>query len=290
MLYSKKHEFVAVRIPKCGSTTLNTYLLDSKLFNYKTDILYTELDPKLYADESGTITLESLSPSQPNIMTKDKEPKANAHITPETFDLHSKTYARVKFTQERRSYFLNNPNARSEDWNLLRTTCPIFRSGTADEIIHRIPLHGCHSTYSHLVNSNIIPEGTECISTVREPIQRWLSLLNFSLHQEQIQKEGINDISLKLLDRIQNDIDNKVYESQCSYVSDSAIIWNIENLHDHASKFIYSKGGRVRARWAARANILYDRAAKLSPEVKTKLRDYYAEDFAAWEKAYSVYN
>ena len=80
---------------------------------------------------------------------------------------------------------------------------------------------------------------------------------------------------------------------QCDYFPDHAELFNTENLHEHVSKYILERGGKVDGRIEMRKNPdnkLDVFLAELTPDRKQDILDTYAKDFELWEKAYAVYN
>jgi|TARA_R110000796_G_scaffold251758_1_gene383897 hypothetical protein len=80
---------------------------------------------------------------------------------------------------------------------------------------------------------------------------------------------------------------------QSDYFPEHAELFNVENIHEHASKFILDRGGRVEERIEMRKNSvdkLTSFLTELSPDRKQDILDTYAKDLVLWEKAYAVYN
>jgi hypothetical protein len=80
---------------------------------------------------------------------------------------------------------------------------------------------------------------------------------------------------------------------QSSYFPEQAELFNFENIHEHASKFILDRGGKIEERIEMRKNNtdkLSSFLTELSSDRKQDIQDTYAKDFVLWENAYSVYN
>jgi len=89
------------------------------------------------------------------------------------------------------------------------------------------------------------------------------------------------------------DIVQTSLDAQFSYFPDHAEVFNTENIHEHASKFILDKGGKVESRIQFRLNPvehLTSYLAEMTEGRKKEILDFYAKDFELWEKAYAVYN
>jgi hypothetical protein len=82
-------------------------------------------------------------------------------------------------------------------------------------------------------------------------------------------------------------------KAQTSYYPDHAELFNIENIHEHVSKFIGDKGGKVPTQ---RINIRgsdHDPTyylETLTADRKQRTLEIFEKDLIAWEKAYAVYN
>jgi len=81
-------------------------------------------------------------------------------------------------------------------------------------------------------------------------------------------------------------------KAQTSYYPDHAQLFNIENIHEHATAFITTKGGTVTERIEVRKsdNDPTYYLENLSADRKQRALDIYAKDLEAWEAAYAVYN
>jgi len=81
-------------------------------------------------------------------------------------------------------------------------------------------------------------------------------------------------------------------KAQTSYYPDHAQLFNIENIHEHATNFIQAKGGTVAGRIEVRKsdNDPTYYLANLSEDRKQKSLEMYEKDFLAWEAAYAKYN
>ena len=84
-----------------------------------------------------------------------------------------------------------------------------------------------------------------------------------------------------------------INNSQTSHYPDHAELFNVENIHEHVSKFIGDKGGKVPTQ---RINIRgsdHDPTyylETLTADRKQRTLEIFEKDLIAWEKAYAVYN
>ena len=81
-------------------------------------------------------------------------------------------------------------------------------------------------------------------------------------------------------------------KAQTSYYPDHVQLFNIENIHEHATAFIEAKGGTVTERIEVRKsdNDPTYYLENLSADRKQRALDIYAKDMQAWEAAYAIYN
>lgn len=175
-------------------------------------------------------------------------------------------------------------------------------------------LESAQITFAELVDKGMISSDMPCIGAIRNPIE-WLASLYYYANvrrkinaAESLKKYGHYterdmyyavqitepDQSFDFLfDRVW-DIEKvqKSVKPQCSYYPDHAQLFNIENIHEHASEFIVNKGGTVPGRVEARKsdNDPTYYLANLSEDRKQRALDIYAKDYELWEKAYAVYN
>lgn len=331
MLYSAKYNSVFIRTPKAGSTTMSTYLLDSGLFNANTDIYYTEVNQELYASTDGTITLEALDVDNSKII-RVKNPRVTTTMP------HVGQNARtnkVAIDQVKRSFFISNPRATEAEYeayqnsrngarDIIKHVFAINNPGedanlptSADEIdgktILPIAPQNVHATYSDLVSQNIIPEDAKCFSTIRNPIARWVSAINAVYSLEDIEKEGLDNLTSRLLVSMEqvkaeikddgqralteytlrnflpNGLNQMLLTHQHWFVSNDATLWPTEDITRVLPEFILSKGGRVRADWTARVNETKALQPAFSSETLQRLEAFYATDLALWEKAKATY-
>ena len=169
-------------------------------------------------------------------------------------------------------------------------------------------------TFAELVEKRLIGKDMPCIGAVRNPLE-WLASLFYyantrrkieaaenlakyghyskqDLYYEKQVAEPNNSFDF-LFDEIW-DIENvqKSVKPQSAYYPEHAQLFNIENIHEHVSEFIRSKGGnvpeKVKARESSNDPAYY--LANLSEDRKQRALDIYAKDFELWEKAYAVYN
>lgn len=155
-----------------------------------------------------------------------------------------------------------------------------------------LPENPYHVTFSKLIEKNLITAETPCISTIRNPLCRFYSAYYH------IKSCGTDDLTQNAFwDALKAKEPRMGVKAlsmpQCDYFPDHAELFNTENLHEHVSKYILERGGKVDGRIEMRKNPnnkLDVFLAELTPERKQDILDTYAKDFELWEKAYAVYN
>jgi hypothetical protein len=260
MIYSKKHNFVVIRTPKSGSVAVGLYLLDSGLLNRHRDIVsMPRLDPS-FIREDGTIHLDSFVPGEP--LNTYGNPVSDAEL--------------VK--------------------RVISQTHQIDLSHSA--ICKRQLLHSDHTSHCNALERGLVAEDVPCFSAIRNPVDRWLSALNYTVSVEEITKYGVNDLSLSILEKMksyrdQNSAEETVnppvgisillYFHQKRFFSKDATLWPLERLHECMVDFIEPLGGRVRGNWIGHVSKTRDRSTRLSAETELKIKEYFADDMALWE-------
>lgn len=171
-------------------------------------------------------------------------------------------------------------------------------------------------TFDDLRAKSAIPADMPCIATIRNPLERMASGYAYICKDvERAVNQAKGEIGpglQELLDKITPNVNmyfDYVMEhyngtkpmhqwyAQSHYFPDHAQVFNIENLHQHASKFISDKGGIISEPIELRRNphiFTPDQTetifADLTPDRRQKILDTFEKDFVLWEKAYSVYN
>ena len=143
-----------------------------------------------------------------------------------------------------------------------------------------------HATFNDLTNWGLTETDTPCVSTIRNPLARLSSAYNYQKKQGFLREVNPNEF----WDAVKK---KGVHAPQSSYFPSHAELFNTENLHEHAEKYITSRGGRVDKRIEMKKNPdnqLDAFLTALTASRKKDILDTYAKDFELWEKAYAVYN
>ena len=171
-------------------------------------------------------------------------------------------------------------------------------------------------TFDDLRAKSAIAADMPCIATIRNPIERMASGYAYICDDVETHIANNNGVVAPgvqiLLDNLTPNVNMYVdyameklnssnngygWYAQSHYFPDHAELFNIENIHEHANKFISDRGGVVSERIELRRNphIFTPEQtetvfADLTPDRRQKILDTFAKDFELWEKAYAVYN
>lgn len=170
--------------------------------------------------------------------------------------------------------------------------------------------------FSDLVAKGAVSPDMPCVGSIRNPLERIASSYRYISNdvERAIEKNGgiTNSFLQDLVDRATANINmhwdflleylhgakevHKWYRYS-DYFPEHAEVFNIENIHEHASKFISDRGGVVSERIELRKNpdiFTPDQTetilADLTADRRQQILDTFAKDFELWEKAYAVYN
>lgn len=171
-----------------------------------------------------------------------------------------------------------------------------------------------HVTFDELRARGAVKSDMPCVGSIRNPLEWHSSMFNFlkirrALAEEAIKKdpyrvpnpnrtafistENPNSYWDSIRDNWNNPMVYKSAKPQNDYFPDHAELFNTENLHEHVSKYILERGGKVDDKINMRENSdnnLDAFLAELTPDRKQDILDTYTKDFELWEKAYAVYN
>ena len=229
MIVCNSNNFVVIRTPKTGSTSLAFYFFKSGLLDPRRDV---------YSVEGPFSTWEELE-------TYDKE--------------HGLDYSKLPSLQE---YKPSN----------------------------------VHHTFNDLCVKGTIQPNMPCVASIRNPLERVASMLNYIIRirlpkDPPLRQETKSPNSF--WDYVKTTGHPFYKKRQTDYFPDHAELFNTENLHEHVSKYILERGGKVNGRIEMRKNPdnkLDVFLAELTSDRKQDILDTYAQDFVLWEKSYAVYN
>jgi hypothetical protein len=183
-----------------------------------------------------------------------------------------------------------------------------------ENLYNHIPLSEAQITFSELVSQKRVAEDMPCIGSIRHPLE-WLASLYYYTNLRRTitakknliekglysERDLVMEINTKEPNRSFDFFFNEMWEHglvqemarpQSDYYPDHAKLFNIENIHEHATDFIASKGGavieRIEMRKSDHDSEYYVKS--LTADRKQRALDMYEKDLVLWEKAYAVYN
>ena len=181
-------------------------------------------------------------------------------------------------------------------------------------------LEGVRRPFFDLAEKGAVLPDMPCVASIRKPTERFASIFAYACEDSKrfiaTQNGEVGDGIKTMLGAEFPDKDadinmlwdfametyftgtaKNLFHQQCHFFPDHAEVFNIENIHDHASKFISERGGVVADPIELRKNpdiFTPDQTetilSKLTPDRRQALEDTFAKDFELWEKAYAVYN
>ena len=152
--------------------------------------------------------------------------------------------------------------------------------------------HVWHSPYHKVVESGLIEEGMPCVSTIRHPVDRFISITAYV--DAAPNKETINDPNIAW-DGFKNnemvfDMWSDMFKHpQSYYVSDDAQLWNVENVYDWLDKFAIEKNVIYNRPYHYKNNKM-NQTIQLTENRKQEIVDRFEDDYLLWEKSYRVFN
>ena len=175
-------------------------------------------------------------------------------------------------------------------------------------------LKDAQKTYAEIIADGQAPADMPWIGTIRHPLH-WLASLYYYANvrrkvtaAENLKKYGhYTPYDLEVAKKVSEpdasfdfvfderwedpDVVNSL-KAQTSYYPEHVQLFNIENIHEHATAFIEAKGGTVSERVEVRKsdNDPTYYLENLSADRKQRALDIYAKDLEAWEAAYAQYN
>jgi len=150
-----------------------------------------------------------------------------------------------------------------------------------------------HGSYANGVEAGKYTTSAKCIATVRHPIDRFMSIIHVIASSKYPPFDPAKeDLNAYIAGRLDGHERPAIFPDQHKSYNDTPILWNTENIHEHATAYFATNGGVIRQRWHARRNGRRPPgiADQLTSEIKQKILTRYEKDFLLWEKAYAVYN
>lgn len=168
--------------------------------------------------------------------------------------------------------------------------------------------HLMHTTWSMLDKNNLIETDMICYSTIRHPVDRFISICYFVSAGIQewpgVSKDDKVGPTLKnnlnnAWDRFKNN--ENIFSSyhgllsapQYYFLNESPILWNIENLFDWIELFVNKYGGSVKNYiWAKNQNRPknFTDTKIITADRQKEIITHFEKDFLLWEKSYRRFN
>ena len=158
--------------------------------------------------------------------------------------------------------------------------------------VNKLRQHIWHTSYKKLLSSGLIDDGIERISTIRNPIERFVSI---TYYIGGYSKEPIHQDPNVAWDRFKNDIptfaawDAMFKKPQHYYVKESATLWNVDNLYDWLERFAKERGKEYVKPYHHKNN-KKNQKIKLTEDRQQEILDMYEKDFLLWEQSYREFN
>jgi hypothetical protein len=186
---------------------------------------------------------------------------------------------------------INYPHPVSEvQLKLLDEEIVFFKEDIND--VKKLRQHIWHTPYKKLLSSGLIDNNIECISTIRNPIERFVSITYY------IGKftEGSTSHDPNVAwDRFKNDIptfsawDAMFKKPQHYYVKEGATLWNVDNLYDWLQRFAKERD-REYIKPNHYKNNKKNQKIQLTQDRQQEILDMYEKDFLLWEQSYREFN
>lgn len=307
MIISFSKNFAFIRIPKTGSTSAVTALYDSGILDSSIDICTGIEDGSFGSTKDEPDGLRSSDGT-------GRDP-INYHTNYNILDENLLNQEHKDILEKGKKSF-----KKGERVSLLQT----FKAGDSKLKINIAPglinLLSIHNTWNMIEKNNLTEKGMNCISTIRHPVDRFVSICYFYEHgtrntlskkiknesvvkeyeklkygRNVLKEEGIDSIVEKFRDGITmfSEYDSLFQQPQHYWLNDNPVLWNTENVMDWTSEFLNKNGLAIKEKiWAKKQNRPRD---YLNPNIMSLqnqkyLLDRYEKDFLAWEKSYKRFN
>lgn len=300
MIISYSNNFAFIRIPKTGSTSATVMIYDSDILDKKIDCC-TGIENgsfgKLKDEPDGLRAVDGTGREEFNINFNYKLLDENLLIERHKNSLLIAKTLRGKYKIKER--------VRGADFKMdINISSGIFN------VLYM------HNTWNSLYRCGLVDDDIECISTIRHPIDRFISICyffergtgqwSFGTNDDRARKnyfgksvlteEGINGIVDRIIDgrSVFMEFEEIFLKPQHYWIKEGATVWNTENVVDWAAEFVNKKGGAIKEEMWAKNNKKRPRDY-LNPDIITLdrqkyLLDRFEKDFLLWENSYKRYN
>jgi|DEB0MinimDraft_6_1074348.scaffolds.fasta_scaffold00194_37 hypothetical protein len=151
--------------------------------------------------------------------------------------------------------------------------------------------HVWHTGFHRLVEVGLVDEDMPCVSTIRHPVDRFLSINAFLGKHTRVPERDPNSTwdQYKNGDEVFGMWENMFRLHQDYYVPEHATLWNIENLYDWMKRFAKEKGLVYKEPIYFKNNKKY-RTVSLTSDREQEILDHFEKDFLLWEQAFREFN
>ena len=162
-------------------------------------------------------------------------------------------------------------------------------SHVTDTRVHR--QHIWHSPYKKIVEVGLIDDGMPCVSTIRHPVSRFLSITGYlSSEFKQISSDPNETWDLFKNDyNVFGDYHDMFKVPQNYYVCEGATLFNVENTYDWIEKFTKEKGYEYIQPQHCK-NFKHKQKIPLTKGREKEIIDWFKDDFLLWEQSYREFN
>jgi hypothetical protein len=159
--------------------------------------------------------------------------------------------------------------------------------------IQRHRQHVWHTPYHMLLSTGLIDDDIECIGTIRNPVDRFVSITYYL--SEFGDSEKIMSNPNETWDKFKNNIntfltwDDMFRKPQHYFVKENATLWNVDNLYDWLQKFVKERGKEYIKPYHHKNN-KKSQKIQLTKDRQQEILDMYEKDFLLWEQSYREFN
>ena len=184
-------------------------------------------------------------------------------------------------------------------WGNSRTQNPLLDHKLVNDgrHINDIPVHRqhiWHTPYHKIVEVGLAEEGMPCVSTIRHPVSRFMSIVSYLYSFSKIE-EGLSEDPNGAWDRFKDDEvvfskwDALFKVPQNYFVPEGATLFNVENTYEWLERFAKEKGVEY-IKPKHFKNNKENQKILLTKERQQEIMSWFEDDLLLWEKSYREFN